>query len=823
MSTSGTTRAARQAVRIVLTGHVQGLGVRPAIARLAAACQIHGSVRNTSDGVVIDAEAAPELLTRFQSGLSAALPVAAQVEQVSVQPRAVSDVAEFRIDVATDAGPVTVPVPLDLAICQDCLREIQEPANRRYRYPFTSCTNCGPRYTIIEAMPYERPQTSLSRFAMCADCRQEFVNPHDRRFHAQTIACPNCGPSIWFKDSRGSTFTTDETALQAAAQAIQAGQIVALRGLGGYQLLVDATHEAAVQRLRGRKRRPSKPFAVLVESLKSAESLAWIDDLARASLSSPANPIHLLTAKPGNGIAAAVHPRLQTIGVMLSTTALHALLLQAVARPLVCTSGNLEGEPLEYEIEAAEARLVEVCDAWLHHNLPIAHPTDDSVVRTIGGCNVTIRAARGLAPLVLPVPVPTPSLALGAHQKAALAWSTGQTAILGPHLGEQTTLHAQERYQATLKNLSPLYRFRPQLISHDQHPQYYSTQVAEKLASQSGLQRNSVQHHHAHIVAVMAEQGWLAEEVLGVAWDGTGYGSDQTIWGGEFLRCTAARSERLAALRPFRLPGGEVAVREPWRVAVSLLEQCRPLLEESCIQAYYAELADHPEIGESRLQQVRKLVEHPKFSPVTTSAGRLFDALASLLLQVHFSDFEGYPAMLLEEAAEQKLTPLRDSTSVTDLSLGTLSEFMNSEQASHTADLCWKESSNQLDWGPLISVLCRRRMDGSDPADAALLVHQTLAASIVQFSRRFPGMKLALGGGVFQNRVLVEMIEAQLACAAVDEHHAGRLAKDSTAAAIDGCLGRSRQIPPNDGGIAIGQLIVAARQQQLQAVNSAGE
>lgn len=757
-----------ESIEIILQGYVQGLGVRPAVYRVAQQFGICGSVRNDNSGVIIHAEGPADMLKRFQFALLDALPVSARVDQIDIHPGAVTGESSFRFLQEERVLTPTVPVPVDRAICKDCLRELFDPSNRRFRYPWISCTNCGPRFSIIEAMPYERGQTTYAHFEMCKTCEVEFNDPGDRRFHAQTIACPDCGPQLWTSDPAQSLSFRNEEALQFAAHFIRSGRIVAVRGLGGYQLLADGTNAQAVVELRQRKRRKSKPFAIMVDSATTAERIALVDSTARESLTAPANPIQLLEARPGHGIAPGVSPGLNTLGIMLPMSGLHALLLKEVGRPVVCTSGNLEGEPLQFEVEFAEERLAGICDLWLHHNLPIAHPIDDSVVRTIGGRNVTFRLARGLAPLTFKVSLPAPAFALGAFQKSALAWSTGPYVTLGPHVGDHQTLATRERYDLTRAEMERLYRMPPGVIAHDRHPDYYSTQIARR----SGQPSMSVQHHHAHIVAAMVELGWLDEQVLGIAWDGTGFGSDETIWGGEFLLCTVTQFERIGSLRPFRLPGGEAAVQEPWRVAVSLLEQCQPFLDKKSAHHFYEELVAHSGIGMSRLNAVRSLTTKESFAPLTTSAGRLFDAVASILLQVHFSDFDGHPAALLENAAWQQDADEVELKSRDDSSLGHL----------------WHEPTHQLDWRPIIASLLCRRMNGESVSQLALEFHQTLATGVRQFCNRLPDRKIVLGGGVFQNRLLTQCLETQL---------------DTIR------LGRTSLVPPNDGGIALGQLVAA--------------
>ena len=417
---------------------------------------------------------------------------------------------------------MTAQVPPDLVVCRRCMAELQSADDRRHEYAFTSCTDCGPRYSIIEQMPYERAQTSMGSFRLCDRCRAEYKAPSDRRFHAQTNACPDCGPQIWLRDSRGCLCARKEQAIRAAATAIRDGRIVAVRGLGGYQLVVDATLQEAVERLRQRKQRRGKPLAVMVPSLAEAMQLAQLDDAERQLLSEPAGPIVVVAARSGSELAPAVTSGLHTVGLMLPTTPLHWLLLDAVERPIVCTSANVEGDPLAYDKDSADGELGGVADCWLEHDRPIQRPIDDSVVRLMAGRSTAIRLARGYAPLPLDVRTEQPLIALGGHQKTSVALSNGAQAVLGPHIGDLDTVAARERFVGQIKQLSELYGIDGPRLVCDQHPDYFTTQWAAEHAHDVV----QVQHHHAHIVAGMLEHGWLDRQVLGVAFDGTGYGTD---------------------------------------------------------------------------------------------------------------------------------------------------------------------------------------------------------------------------------------------------------------------------------------------------------
>ncbi|MCI0491787.1 MAG: carbamoyltransferase HypF, partial [Planctomycetes bacterium] len=628
--------------RIILGGGVQGLGVRPAIFRLATQLGLGGTVRNTTHGVQIDVEGIAPNLARFEQLLPSSLPVAACLTKLVSQPIAPSGRAKFVIEKESASGPLAARLPEDRAVCPDCSREISEPSDRRFDYPFTSCTQCGPRYTVIRSMPFEREDTSMVEFAFCPECRREYERPGDRRFHAQTTACPECGPDIWCTDEAGDVTRRGNDAFSEAARYLTAGQIVAVRGLGGYQLLVDATNDSAVRRLRERKGRRAKPLAVMVESAQSAERLAFFDDVELAAFRDVSAPIVLVRERANNGLAASIHPGFDTVGLMRPTTPLHVRLTHRVAVPLVCTSANREGDPLEYQVEAAERRLANVCDLWLHHNREIVRPIDDSVVRIVAGRRVTIRLARGLAPLPLDLPPMTATIAVGGFLKAAIAWSNGVQAALGPHLGDPQSLASRDQFVSHLAAVQQLYRFGAEQLACDMHPEYFSTRWAE----QQPLARIAVQHHHAHIVAGMLEHGWLDRHVLGVAWDGTGYGTDGDIWGGEFLASSATSFTRAARLRPFRLPGGEAAIHQPWRTAAAVCDQ---------LGSQAVDFVHWPgwNVKPNDLALVQHLVARPRVSPLTSSAGRLIDAAAALILGLDRADFDGQVAMRLEAAADR--------------------------------------------------------------------------------------------------------------------------------------------------------------------------
>lgn len=743
----------RVAHRLTVHGRVQGLGARPAVVRLAAELKLTGCVRNSLDGLQIEIEGEPGKVAQFRTKLRSALPVGSQIDQIESHEIGPGSHVDFRILECDAEGPLTTPVPLDQRICDACVAEAATPDDRRVDYALISCASCGPRYSVISAMPYERAQTTLAGFPLCGPCAGEYASPADRRFHAQSTACPTCGPQVWAADRSGRTTAAGEAVIDAAVAVLRSGGNVALRGIGGYQLLCDAADESAVARLRLLKRRPAKPFAVLVADMVDAGRIARLSNAERRTLADSSNPIVLLQSRESELIAPAVHPGFHTLGVMLPATMLHHQLARQFARPLVCTSGNREGDPLEHEPAAAERNLSGIADLWLHHDRPIARPIDDSVVRIIAGRPVTLRAARGFAPLTLELPPGRPLLAVGAHQKSAVAWCNGAQCTLGPHIGDLETLPARERWLSHRADIEQLYRFRPEAVAHDRHPGYVTT----RWVAESGLPPVPIQHHQAHVAAGMVEHGLLTERVLGVAWDGTGLGTDGAIWGGEFLIAdglTAMR--RVAHMRPFRLIGGEAAVREPWRVAAALLSESigRDELERCGIKG----------VEPAELRRLLDVAERPHLHPLTTSAGRLFDAAACLILSITHAPFDGAPAMLLEAIAD----PV--------------------EAGCYTFPLIGG-SPVQLDWRPLIAAIWTDLRQGVALAVIATRFHRTLARGIADVISLHPPLPVVLSGGVFQNRLLTELL--------LEELH------DNARLKLPG------RIPPNDGGIAAGQLAIS--------------
>jgi hydrogenase maturation protein HypF len=772
------------ACRITLHGQVQGVGLRPAIARLADELHLAGTVANSSAGVVVHVEGSAEQIEMFQSRLTQTGRASGQLSIADVQLCEPAGLSGFHIVDSLVDGPLTTRVPPDRATCDACFAEVSTDQNRRSGYEFTSCTDCGPRYSIIDAMPYDRCRTSMRPFELCGPCVDEYRSPDDRRFHSQTNACPLCGPAC---TSDANSLTTE-----LAARAVLDGKILALKGLGGYQLIVDATNSEAIDRLRQRKQRPARPLAVMVQTLSDAEALAELSELERTVISGPERPIVLARARPASAYStlcqSAIHPDLNELGLFLPTTPQHWLLLQRVGRPLIVTSGNLDGDPLAATHADANQTLSGVADVWLHHNRDIVRPIDDSVVRVIANRALTIRNARGLAPLSLPAierftrkcaaktgDVLPPVLAAGGHQKSAVALFNGHQAMLGPHIGDLNSLATRQRFVEHVEQLQTLYRFQPQLIVHDSHPDYFSNQWAES----TNTRTLAVQHHHAHVVSGLVQHDWLDREVLGVAFDGTGDGTDGTVWGGEFLHATVHGFKRVAHLRPIRLPGGETAIREPWRVGVSLL----------LASAGHKSVATFARTWNQTINTKSVLsLASSQLAPETTSVGRLFDGVASLILGIVDSEFDGQPAMLLESAADPSVTGaydlLIDGPGDAFSVLGS-----NRRERSSAAVRMQKSAPAQLDWRPMIRHILQDVQDGCAVSVIAAKFHRGLARGVAAMCRRF-NLPVVLTGGVFQNRLLTEWVIEELKSSECE------VACHST-------------IPPNDGGLAAGQLAIA--------------
>jgi hydrogenase maturation protein HypF len=744
-----------QRLRITLRGAVQGVGFRPFVYRLATEMLLTGWVLNSSSGLVVEVEGASDQLSLFEQRLEQERPKASVVTVHESAWLAAEGSTRFEILASEilacdhDCGK-TVNVLPDLATCSDCREELFDPANRRFEYPFTNCTNCGPRYTIVVDIPYDRPNTTMRSFTLCPSCREEYENPANRRFHAQPNACPVCGPQL-------------DGTIEDAAAALLDGKIVALKGIGGFQLLVDARNPDAVARLRQRKHREEKPFAVMMPSLAVAQTYCEISQAEVELLESPAAPIVLLQPKllqpPATGIAKNVAHCSPYLGVMLPYSPLHHLLMQQCPFPLIATSGNRSDEPIAIANDEAALRLKDIADHFLMHNRPIVRACDDSVVRLTRGRAGILRRARGYAPLGIHVGRALPPvLAVGGHLKNTVAIAVGENVFLSQHIGDLETLEARGAFEKAIDDLCRLYSFKPEAVACDLHPDYASTHWAEN----TGLPIIRIQHHQAHVAACAAENN-VDGPYLGIAWDGTGYGLDGTIWGGEFFHVEGNRFDRIAHLRAFGLPGGDAAVREGWRSASSLI------FEVFGPEATYPDASPQSQ-GKPRLDDatVRYMLQHGINVVPTTSVGRLFDAIASITGVAQQNHFEGQAAMLLENQIRENEFGVLDTPSIGEA-----------------------YALPGGDWSPLIrSVVADQTAGVSVPVIAARF-HNALIAWILEVAAQAGLKQIVLSGGVFQNRYLTERASATLESSGFTVH-------------------THRQVPPNDGGIALGQAVMSS-------------
>jgi hydrogenase maturation protein HypF len=755
-------------LRLIARGAVQGVGFRPFVYRLAEALELKGFVRNSGEGALIEIEGSPSDLREFRLRLERERPPRASIQGLEISnldPRGYED---FEI-LPSLSGPATSMVLPDIATCSDCLRDVFDPADRRYLYPFTNCTNCGPRFSIIEALPYDRGNTTMKAFEMCGDCRDEFENPLNRRFHAQPNACPCCGPEIALWDGRGGVSARTDDALQRAGVLLEEGAILAVKGIGGFLLLVRADAEEEVQRLRRRKAREEKPFALMYPSLEKVAADCGVSDLERALLLSPESPIVLLKRRidvPGTSrVAPSVAPRNPYLGVMLPYSPLHHLLMARLEFPVVATSGNLSEEPICVDETEAVRRLGAIADWFLVHNRPIARHVDDSVVRVVAERELVLRRARGYAPF--PVLVDRslgPMLAVGAHQKNTVAVSVGSQVFLSQHIGDLETPQAHDAFRKVASDLQQLYSMKPELVACDLHPDYASTRFAVRFSADAGLDLLPVQHHYAHILSCRAENE-LNGSCLGVSWDGTGYGPDHTIWGGEFLQADEKGFRRIAHLRPFPLPGGERAVREPRRSALGLLFQ---IFGERLFGMAHIPLLEA--FSKEERAVLKRMLTRGVNAPLTSSAGRLFDAVAALAGLRHTVRFEGQAAMELEFEAEGA-----EDEAVYPFLL-----------------LPGDDGPLVVDWAPLAMAVLEDGQQGLSLPLIARRFHNTLAAVILKVARCSGEQSVVLSGGCFQNKCLTETTVHALKVAGFSPYW-------------------HQRVPPNDGGIALGQIMAASR------------
>ncbi|OQW30601.1 MAG: hypothetical protein A4E19_09515 [Nitrospira sp. SG-bin1] len=748
---------------MTVQGIVQGVGFRPYVYGLASRLGLKGIVRNDSKGAVIDVEGDPLILDQFVNQLVKEAPPLSSIEQIEVGSAPIAGYRGFSIERSVVHEEAAVFIAPDTAMCQDCLSELTNPRDRRYGYPFLNCTNCGPRFTIVTDVPYDRERITMAGFTMCPACKSEYDNPLDRRFHAQPTACPVCGPQLQVTDSSGTVVPINDP-VAFTAICLKAGLIFAIKGLGGYHLACDAQRNDIVMELRKRKHREAKPLAVMVPSLEAANRLCWISAHEAQVLTSTARPIVLLQKRDDCYGTEAVAPGHRYLGVMLPYTPLHHLLMQALRSPLVMTSGNLTDEPIAYKDQEAIEHLSSIADYFLVHNRPIHMRCDDSVIRVVKGTEQFVRRSRGYAPLPISLkqPVPVPLLACGGQMKNAFSLARGRYAFLSHHIGDLDDYRTYKSFQAGVEHLKNLFSVDPEAVAHDLHPGYLSTQYARSLR---GLPQIPVQHHHAHIAACMAENSHDGP-VIGVAFDGTGYGTDGHIWGGEFLLTEYHRFDRLAYLGELPLPGGEQAIHQPWRMAAACL-----------YHAYGDAMArlDLPFLHrmKDRVSPVVKwMIAKQINTPLTSSAGRLFDGIASLVGVRDEVQYDAQAAieleLLAEERTEKDLYPI-----------------------------CFHDQGNGFIAGTrgIIRGVVDDLVIHTPAPVIASRFHSTMAALIHQTCRRIrrtTGLRdVALSGGCFQNvRLLTETVE--------------RLSADGFKVLTH------HKVPPNDGGLALGQVAVAA-------------
>ncbi len=743
--------------RIHIRGTVQGVGFRPWVYRTARAIGVTGTVRNDADGVTIDAFGPETGLQQFLDALHDP-PPAARILSVAVHEIEPRHVDRFEIAASERAGDRTVSIPPDLAVCPDCVAEIFDPSNRRYRYPFTNCTNCGPRFTIALDIPYDRAATTMGSFVMCDACRREYDDPLDRRFHAQPNACPVCGPQLSLRAADGVRLHVDDP-IARAASALKDGLIVSVKGIGGFHLACDARSDAAVRRLRARKRRDEKPFAVMVRDLAAAESVAVLGREARALLTAVERPI-VLAPKRRSALAPSIAPRNRMLGILLPYSPLHHLLLADANRPLVMTSANVSDEPICYRDEDALQRLADIADLFLLHDRAIETRCDDSVVTMIAGRGTVIRRSRGYVPRPVPLraALARPVLGCGALLKNTFCLAQGDRAYFGPHIGDLENVETFESYTSAITRMERFLDIAPTIVAHDLHPDYMSTLYAR---GRSGTAKVAVQHHHAHVVSAMAEHG-LEGPVIGIAYDGTGFGTDGTMWGGEILVATAASFERAASFRPIPLVGGDAAIREPWRIALALVMDA---FDGEIPDAVHAMCAGVPERSFASVVKLLGARGHA----LARGVGRYFDAFGALFLGRMRAAFEGQLALEWNQAADPSVRRAYRFTVSAD------------------------EPCAEIDMRETVRDALVDLARGASTPTIAAAFHNTIAAATAAAVRvtaaRRGRLPVVASGGCFQNARLAESVRAALA--------------------PDFRVHLHEQVPPGDGGIALGQVVAA--------------
>jgi hydrogenase maturation protein HypF len=757
---------------VAVRGVVQGVGFRPFVYRLAVEEGLAGFIGNDTDGVTIAVEGPSESLDSFLARLRSEAPPLARIDSIEVSNAEAVGESGFRIVASEVHGSVSTGIPADAATCPDCLRELLSPADRRYCYPFLNCTNCGPRFTITRRIPYDRPQTSMARFKMCPACQAEYDDPANRRFHAQPNACWDCGPQLFLADAAGTEIPSTHVVADTITR-LASGKILAIKGIGGFHLSVDATNDAAVMRLRERKHRHGKPLAVMVRDLEAARAVCNLAEAEEKLLPTPMRPIVLARRLAGCNIAESVAPGIPWLGLFLPYAPLHHLLFaDGRIKALVMTSANLSEEPIAIDNDEARARLGQIADTFLMHNREILQRCDDSITAIVDGAPQLIRRARGFVPLSIPLPLEAPPLlAVGGHLKNAFALARGRFVYQSQHLGDLENITGLDFFRESLNHLMRTFEIEPGVVVHDLHPGYLSTQWAKEWADEHGLRLIAVQHHHAHVAGCMAEHG-VQSETIGISLDGTGYGNDGRIWGGEVLISRLNSFERFAHLDYVPLPGGEAAIREPWRMAIGHLNA-------TGIDVESPEILNLVGAKATEARVLRRMIERGINAPLTSSCGRLFDAVAALVLQCKVVDYEAQAAIELEGIAVDESFEASSAAYEMELAGGNWS-------AHDPIKIC----SEPL-WRGLIEDL---RAGETKPRIAAKF-HAAVASAFVRaavLARSSTGIKqVALSGGCMHNRRLAGLLRSGLEAEGFQ-------------------VFQHRRISPGDGGLSYGQAAVAA-------------
>lgn len=784
--------------RILVTGLVQGVGFRPFVYRRAVSLDLKGFVRNTPEGVEIEAEGDPDSVRTLVESLKTDAPPQAEVRSVDSRSMPACGAAEFEIRESAGEAAVSALVSPDIATCPDCLAELFDPADRRHRYPFINCTNCGPRFTIVTGVPYDRPATTMASFVMCPVCRAEYEDPKNRRFHAQPNACPDCGPRLVLADPAGREIRMPgRDAVAEAAVLIRNGRIVAVKGLGGFHLACDAENEAAVRRLRERKGREEKPLAVMARDADAVSGFASVSDREITALRSWRRPIVLLRKRAPFPLAASVAPGNAFIGVMLPYTPVHHLLMAGNFRGLVMTSGNVSEQPIAIGNAEALSRLAGIADAFLLHDRDIRVRNDDSVVRFSRGVPAFIRRSRGWAPSPVPVGPPGPAVvAVGAEMKNTVCLTSGDRAFISPHIGDLENAETLDSFESAIGSLSRLFDLRPEIAVHDLHPDYLSTQWA---LNRSGLKTMAVQHHHAHIASCLAENGRTGP-VIGFAMDGTGYGPDGTVWGGEILVAGLLRFDRAGHFAVRSMPGGPAAIREPWRMALSFMDAAfrhavDPRVAEDVLMRKASGLPAFHEAGAGKVRSVLRLIRSGIPQPLTSSLGRLFDAVSALSGIRSVSTYEGQAASDLEAVLYSSENMRNQGNELpAEIRTSGTKNSVSIDFGSYPFEIKEINGILEIDPDPVILAVLEDVQAGLPVSDISRKFHTGLIRVFVRIAERLrdkTGLSTAaLSGGCFQNLFLLDTLSGELVRAGFE------------------VLSHSL-VPANDGGLCLGQAAVA--------------